>query len=276
MNNSDLLLLQKTQLEIMDEVHKICIENHLIYYLIGGSAIGAIRHQGPIPWDVDIDVGIPRSDYIRFREYCIDNLDDSKFEFHDWTNSEDYIPPHALLCKKNTRVKTIYSDYNKKQREYGAFVDIIPLDNVPSNIKARNVLEYKLRLIQRIKSRKICYFYDDFSNNKLKHIIKTIISKLLFFISVKQLNELEEKVLMSYYNDDTGYMGSLAGRYSFEKECKPCWVFGNPQLVCFSGREYYIPEHIHEFLKMQYGDYMKYPSIEEQQANLNYYTEIVL
>lgn len=268
--------LQDTQLEIMDEIHKICIENDIKYYLIGGSAIGAIRHKGPIPWDVDIDVGMPRADYIRFREICLNLPESSKYEYHDWTNSKDFIPPHCLFCKKGTTVKTIYSKYNTKQREYGAFVDIIPIDNAPSDRNELHKFEKKLRLIQQLKNRKLCYFYNDYSNHKAEHIIKTVISKMMFFVSTRYLNRLEEKVMMSYFSVDTGYTGSLAGRYSFEKECKPTWMFGNPQLVPFSGREYYVPEHIHEFLTVQYGDYMKLPPVEERKANLNYFTEVKL
>lgn len=60
--------LKKTELEILKTFIKICDENKLQYYLIGGSAIGAIRHNGFIPWDDDIDVGMPRKDYNIFYE----------------------------------------------------------------------------------------------------------------------------------------------------------------------------------------------------------------
>lgn len=276
MNANDFIQLQKTEIEIMDEIHRICCEQGIRYYLIGGAAIGAVRHKGPIPWDVDIDIGMPRTDYMKFREYCLETSDESVYEYHDWTNSKNYIPPHSLLCKKGTEVKTIYSKYNKKQREYGAFVDIIPLDNAPDNLTDLKKLEKRLRLVQKIKDRKICYFYTGFKHHKLEHIIKIIISKFLFFVSVKKLNEIEEKVMMTYSKNNTGYMASMAGRYGFERETKPNWMYGKPTLTEFAGRKYFVPEHIHEFLTINYGDYMKLPPKEEQQANLNYFVYVKL
>ena len=276
MNAEDFVKLQNTEIEIMDEIHKICCEQGIRYYLIGGAAIGAIRHKGPIPWDVDIDIGMPRKDYVHFRAYCLEHLCGTNYEYHDWTNSDYYIPPHCLFCKKGTTVRTVYSQFNKKQREYGAFVDVIPLDNAPDNPKELIRLEKKLRRIQRLKARKVCYFYTDFKNHKLEHIIKFIFSKLLFFLSIEKINELEEKVMMTYDHVNTGYMASMAGKYNFKRETKPNWIYGRPTLADFAGRKYFVPEHIHEFLTINYGDYMKLPPKEEQQMNYDYFVEVKL
>ena len=63
MEAKDLKKLQQYQMMIMDEFVKFCIENNIEYFLLGGSALGAVRHKGFIPWDDDMDVGLMRKDY---------------------------------------------------------------------------------------------------------------------------------------------------------------------------------------------------------------------
>lgn len=97
---------------------------------------------------------------------------------------------------------------------------------------------------------------------------------MLFWISVEKLNQIEEKVMMTYALKDTGYMASMAGRYGFDRECKANSIYGTPQLVPFAGRSYYVPEKVHEFLTINYGNYMQLPPKEEQNANYSYFEEI--
>ncbi len=273
MDKCEIEKLQNVQLEIMDFIHDICVKNSIPYYLVGGSVIGAVRHKGHIPWDVDIDIGMHRENYDRFREYCLTHKFEN-YSYHDYTNTPNFIPPHALLCKNGTAVRTKFSKYNKRQREYGIFVDIIPLDNAPSDIKELRKLEKKIRFVQKIKARKVCYFYNDFSAHKAQHIIKKMISMSLFWISINRLNALEDKTMRLYNGSTSDLWVAMAGRYSFDKECKPKTIYGEPTLMEFAGRMYYVPEQAHEYLSMTYGDYMKIPSFEVQNEGYSYYETI--
>ena len=74
--------LQIKLLNMLEDFHKICIEYNLSYYVIGGTALGAIRHKGFIPWDDDIDVGMPRDDYERLKNLSKTlSLPEYEFEF---------------------------------------------------------------------------------------------------------------------------------------------------------------------------------------------------
>ena len=87
MNQKELENLQRVQLTIMDEIHKLCVNNKLRYYLIGGSALGAIRHKGFIPWDVDIDIAMPRKDYELFITQYSKQIN-PKFSVIDYPNDK--------------------------------------------------------------------------------------------------------------------------------------------------------------------------------------------
>ena len=70
LDNDTLKKLQEVELEILEEFDRICKKHNLTYFAVGGTLIGVIRHEGFIPWDDDIDLGMPRKDYDKFIEIC--------------------------------------------------------------------------------------------------------------------------------------------------------------------------------------------------------------
>lgn len=93
--------LQNLELEILKVFHKICEKHNLHYFLIGGTLLGAVRHKGFIPWDDDIDVGMPRKDY----ETLLKNADKwfpQKFKLSHWKNTKQYVYNFAKLEDQDT------------------------------------------------------------------------------------------------------------------------------------------------------------------------------
>ena len=109
------------QLNILREIHKICEENNLRYYLAYGTLLGAVRHKGFIPWDDDIDIVMPRPDYIRFFEIAKSDTCD----FYSIEKNDEYIYSFGKASRKNT---VIIPDGMRCKIELGISVDIFPLD----------------------------------------------------------------------------------------------------------------------------------------------------
>ena len=84
---SDIKIIQDKILSILKEFINICEENNLTYYALGGTLLGAVRHQGFIPWDDDIDIGMPREDYEKFKKIALNVLPENyKFLSEDTLN----------------------------------------------------------------------------------------------------------------------------------------------------------------------------------------------
>lgn len=263
--------LQRVQMEIMDEVHRICCEQGIHYYIIGGTALGAVRHGGFIPWDLDIDIAMPRADYERFAQIAPKELGE-RFIYRDYKNTKNFMHPHSLVCVRNTFLSVKFDCLNPKEENLGIFLDIFPLDVAPAESALQNK---QIRDIERVKRQKYLrrgYLYRPGFKQK---IVKKAIAAFLFFLHIDKLNDKFDKVCRRYKGQDTGLLCSMSSHYRYEKQCMPAAVYGTPQLVKFEDREYYAPEQLDEYLTRIFKDYMKLPPEKERQANLGYFDKVV-
>ena len=113
--NCKLSLLQQKLLDILKWFHLFCEENNLKYYAIGGTMLGVVRHKGFIPWDDDIDVGMPREDYNKFIELTKNKQFDKYVVESIYDNNKDFFYPMVKIYDttttliENTRYKrTLY------------------------------------------------------------------------------------------------------------------------------------------------------------------------
>lgn len=120
---------QRLLSEMLDEVTDLLDANGLSYTLGGGTALGAVRHHGFIPWDDDVDLNIPRADYDRFLVLAREKLSD-RYYVHDPQNTHNYGLLFTRVVRKGTCVKTREDFANP---ECGAFIDIFPVENTYDN-----------------------------------------------------------------------------------------------------------------------------------------------
>jgi len=271
MTNEDLKRLQKLQLSLMCLVHKICVENDIRYYIIGGTALGAKRHGGFIPWDIDMDIAMPREDYERFKSLALGGIDD-RLTYHDYSNTKNMHSPHGLVCIKGTVLKEKIATIAKKDIE-GIFLDIFPLDTAPSDPKLQAKQAKAVKFTKDLDLRKTGLI---FKGSKKEKFIKKIIVLLLKPISYRFIGKTREKIMRKYENCDSGLICSMTSHYSYQKQLMPFEIYGKPTLVDFDGYQFYAPEKLHEYLTKLFGDYMVLPDEKSRTSLLNHFTEVYI
>ena len=127
---TELRHLQLVILDIIKDIDTVCKNNGIEYYLLGGSAIGAIRHKGFIPWDDDLDIIMTHSNYSRFLKICKEQLNSNKYYVQE--GLVDWPLDYSKIKLRDTILKEP-EGYIPATREQGIFVDVFKLDNVSSN-----------------------------------------------------------------------------------------------------------------------------------------------
>lgn len=253
------------QLNLLEEFIEVCEKNQLKYYMIYGTLLGAIRHKGYIPWDDDIDVAMPREDYEKLKKIAKNEFKEPYFFQTTENDSQCFYNGYSRLRNSNTTgISTMDIGRNCNN---GIWIDILPLDNYCSNEKEQQKMIKKINKVQKLLYAKV-YGRDYeslFDIGKKEWVINCIISK---FISHKHLCKLLDKVLRSYENKDSEYIGIFThyNRYQlFEKK-----DFENTTLVDFEHLKLRAPEGYKRCLEMSIGrDYMNYPPKEQQKPHHN-------
>ena len=237
----------------MDEIHRVCLEQELQYYLIGGTLLGAIRHGGFIPWDDDMDIVMPRKDYERF----INNVGhwlSPGFKLEWITTNPEYVYPFAKVSKQGTLF--VDSPYTKHT---GIFVDIFPLDTCSSysaKIRHRKFAFKKLNAVMWHKLMKDCF---------PKYWFDWLPSKMM---SYRFIHRLMRAVAKSSGTDCDEYYANYGSQYDIKKQTMPKEWFGQGKLANFEDREYLIPEHAEKILTSIFGlQYMKLPPEEKRRSH---------
>lgn len=263
--------IHELQLGIMDNIHEICENNNLTYYLIGGSALGAVRHGGFIPWDIDIDIAMPRKDYDLFVNKYSSMLDE-KYKCHSWQTEDNYYPPHALVALKGSKMIQRDDYLNPRLKRYGIYLDIFPLDIAPDDEELQKKQAAELVKYKKMKNRKLAITYS--KNSFVKRLIKQAVRLMYLPTTINSINKKQHEEMTRYANNESAkFWCSMASHYSYKKQCMPKEIYGTPCLVNFSGRQYFAPQQLDEYLTRIYNDYMKLPDKEHQQYQIDYFVD---
>lgn len=242
-------------LGIMKDIDELCQKNNIEYYLLGGSAIGAIRHKGFIPWDDDLDIIMNNDNYNKFVEVCRAQLDSSKYFFQE--GLKDWSMYFSKIRLKGTKLGEGVN-YTSNPDMQGIFVDVFKMDNVPAN-KFKALWQYfcaKTYLCYQLAVRG-----DRENSFGLKKRLMIIMS---FPLKAKVIRGWFKKQVEKYNGMETDYWGFFYGRTSFRTAIVRKDYFGKPLRVPFEDTELCVQEHYHEYLTQMFGDYMTPPPVEQQ------------
>lgn len=255
---------QLVQLGLVKAIDQTCKELGIHYYIVAGTLLGAVRHGGFIPWDSDIDIAMRRTDYEILRSYWLEH-EEYPYFWEDYSSDPNHLSPHALLRIKDTHVifKTRVSEYYKPYHD-GIYMDILPLDEPPADPILQRKQMRKIRLLKRLIELKIGYLYVETS--KGKRVLKRIVHSCLFPFSLSKMQYRLDKVMQKYSGCNSGYLVSMASRYSYEKQLMSEDIYGTPSTILFEGIELYAPAQIDAYLTQLYGDYHQLPPKEKRQG----------
>lgn len=251
---TQLIELQKISLDIFKVFISICEKYNLKYYLIGGTLLGAVRHKGFIPWDDDIDVGMPREDYEKFSKIAQENLLDNLF----WqTHITDPASPFSFGKIRNSDTTFIELPIKNFKMNHGIYIDVFPLDNYPSDPKKQKKFIKKKKFYLSMISTNYYVEKRSFSEK-----IKTLVKKaMLLFTSQKRIMQKKEKLYKS--QTDTLLLANNNG-YWGQKEIVPADWYGEGVELEFEGLKVKVPDKYDLWLTQVYGDYMQLPPVEKR------------
>lgn len=256
MEDSILKRIHKIQVEILDEIVRICEKYSLEYCLIGGTLLGAIRHKGFIPWDDDLDITMPRDSYEKFIRLCNSELN-SKYLLDIYETNPDYWLPFAKVRKKNTAYVE-KSRAHKKNIPHGIWVDIFPLDNVKHQ---NSILQFiQAKLVKGIKA----YITIKQGYAAADDLKKLLFFNLLRFLSIKHAFAIQKKLMTLWNNQKTDYFVNLGSQYDYRKQTMPKSKYFPAVKVEFEGKYYNAPREWDFILRRIFEDYMQLPPEEER------------
>ena len=246
--------LWKNELQILDEFARVCKNNNLKYSLTYGTLIGAIRHKGFIPWDDDIDVMMPRHDYERLLEIW-DQVADKNYILQNKTRETDFTQNFSKIRKKGTKFIQSEEEYNAKYNT-GMFIDIFPLDRAAPNRPGR--------CLQIVATAVNLLLAKDFHSGK-KGVYYWIEAAILKFPdSIKRKLYIETENIIAKYegrNDLPLFSSCTIANASI---LYPKGTFDNLIDLQFENKKYLCTALYDDFLKQDYGDYMRLPPEEDR------------
>lgn len=251
--------LHEVEMEILDEIDRICIENGLNYFLMGGSMLGAVRHKGFIPWDDDIDIAMPRKDYDKFIKICRTKLD-QKYYLHCFETDKQYYLPFAKIRKNNTIF--LEKAIEKLETHHGIFVDIFPFENAK---KADSFFQKIQAILVRTITETMFYKKKIIKKESCRH---TFVVSIFNMFSGPFLMKLQRMLMRLNRNDCADYLVALSGSCEYRRATSPKSVFLPTKPIQFENRVYQGMNNPDEYLKSVFGDYMKLPP-EEERVNHN-------
>lgn len=245
-----ILRLQNCILNIAKYIHDFCVENGIIYCLMGGSALGAVRHGGFIPWDDDLDIFMTPDNYEKFRVLFQEKGDKDNYYLQE-KSLGGLVSTAKLRYNYSTYIEEVEKDMDVHK---GVFVDIFILHTCPDNPI----------------SRKWQYFWAKYIVTKgLADRGTTKSGSMGFLLSCLRilptafLIKYALKQMYKYRDEESKYLCHFLGHARFSKALYLREYFNTVKLINFEKVSLYVPGDVEKYLTARWGDYMQLPSKED-------------
>lgn len=248
--------VQEKILETMKFIDKLCREHGIVYYIMGGTALGAVRHGGFIPWDDDLDIFMTPDQYQKFK-LVFEKVNSQQFVIQEWRTDSKYLEYAKVRMNGTTFIEEHFKD--RKNMHHGIYVDIMILHKVPENkfVQKLVYLESKFVTLYGLSQRK--WVPKSKSQAMVLKSLKLMPCKLmsrLAYSHIYRYNSRNSNFKYCYWITPAKFRNGLFDRSFFE----------HPVDIPFEDTVLLGSEKIKEYLEYRYGDYMKLPSAEQQKA----------
>ena len=250
-NKYGLLEVQDAILGIVVDFDAFCNANEIEYCLMGGSALGAKRHGGFIPWDDDLDVFMTPDNYERFRDVFLKTGDSDKYYLQEWGATNGMVTIAKIRLNGTSYIEESVKDWDI---HHGIYIDIFILHRCPNNIisQIHQWFWAKYAITKGLAIRE-----------KGRHNgIKGFLISIARLLPERFLIKHALKEVYKYRNIDSKYCCNFMGKAVFKKGIYNRDWFNKTAYVPFETTQLRVPEGLHSFLLQRFGDYMKIPSPE--------------
>lgn len=261
---------QRYILQVLREVICVLDEENIPYYMQGGTMLGAIRHGGFIPWDDDVDLGIPREDYERMLKTVADRLPEN-LELRTYDDETDHHYYFARIVDKRYQIRRMGS---LEERLENVWVDLFPLDGMPNGAVARQWHKFRLLMV-RLK-----YHLSCFEKVNIKRPGRPLVERIIirfamitrvgkWFNTRKQLDKMD-RLLKKYPPEQSDWLINFTGQTSYKfNEMFKKEVYGEKTIYSFEDFPLVGPQQYDAYLKSLYGDYMTPPREQDRNAHVS-------
>lgn len=266
--------LQDVLVEMMQDIHNVCIKRKIGYALVGGSCLGAVRHQGFIPWDDDIDISMLREDWEKFRSCFDEELGEKYVMEAPQYGNKDCKTTWAKVYKKKTVLQEIM-DVDTPY-EQGIFIDIFFYENVSNNKIIRKIDACLSDFLKGVATSMVFYkypnelmkqYYGATPQTKRYYNMRRLLGFLFSWISHKRFCDCYDK-FVSRHKTPSEYITAPTGRKNYMGEIlqRKWWI---PQKqVKFENTEFLVPADSHNYLLTLFGkNYMQLPPVEKREKH---------
>ncbi len=262
-DDKKLHLVQSLMFEMLCDIDDFCKKHNIRYLLSGGTCLGAVRHNGFIPWDDDSDIMMPRKDYMKFfklfGKYYADKYGASCCEM-----DREWIRPSGRIWNKATSV--IYK--NVEDREMGVFVDIFPIDGLPDGKLSRKIFYRKLMVLEVLRSSSI---RKAFIKNEKYRTLKRFIGFFAKHLNPRGLALRMNLIGRKYDFDTCKLVGASMAGVHWDQETIVREGMASAAYLPFNGRKFPVPLYYDTYLSNLYGDYMTLPDEEHRETHCQLY-----
>lgn len=250
---TDLEHLQQVILIIAKDVDALCRKHGIKYFLLGGSAIGAVRHKGFIPWDDDLDIVMDNENYEKFITVCRAELDNEKYYIQ-----EGYVNWPLGYTKIKLR-GTIFHEpgqYVNDENECGIFLDVFKLENAPSSVFLQRWQYLCAKYL-------LCYCMLERGWSEAS-AIKKLMMLTAYPVKISVIRNFLKEQVEKWNKKDTNYRLFWTGRYRYTQSFYNKDLFSDAIYVPFEEISLPVPKKYDQLLTQIFGDYMTPPPVKEQ------------